>query len=66
MKKRVGYVEETIKSHLKVLIYETGTANEAKLMALPIDDQMQVLLMNNETILASPRLKEGLRMAGIT
>lgn len=46
MKKRIAYVNATILQHLKVLVFEVGTTNEATLMALPPNEQLEVLLMN--------------------
>jgi len=65
MKKRIAYVNATIMHHLKVLTFEVGTANEATLMALPPNEQLEVLLMNVQTILDSSKLVNALRMKGI-
>lgn len=65
MKKRIEYANATILEHLRVLIYEVGTSNEATLMALPPNEQLEVLLMNVQTILDSAKLTNGLRMKGI-
>jgi hypothetical protein len=46
MKKRIAYANATILAHVKVLIFEVGTANEAALCALPPAEQLEVLLMN--------------------
>ena len=65
MKKRIAYVNATILHHLKVLVFEVGTANEAKLLALSPNEQLEVLLMNVQTILDSSKLVNALRMKGI-
>jgi len=65
MKKRIAYVNATILHHVKVLLFEVGTANEAALMALPPNEQLEVLLMNVQTILDSSKLTNALRMKGI-
>lgn len=65
MKKRIEYANATILKHLRVLIYEVGTSNEATLMALPPNEQLEVLLMNVQTILDSVKLTNALRMKGI-
>ena len=46
MKKRIAYANATILAHVKVLIFEVGTANEAALCALAPAEQLEVLLMN--------------------
>ena len=40
MESRTQYVKDVIKSHLSILVYETGRENEQKLMDMDVGDQL--------------------------
>jgi hypothetical protein len=67
MKQRIAAIEAAIRSHLRILIYETGSENEKALLSMAPDQQFKVLLMNVNILQAGckERKLKSLRMSGV-
>jgi len=67
MKQRLASIASAIRSHIRILIYETGNEHEQELIRMSPEMQLKVLLMNVQTVQTSSESRnlKALRMSGV-